>query len=88
VATKDPPTSRASWRKAHKSISWSAAGKDSLHSVVTGITDSGNAIMFSRTIDGSALVLSVYAGQDKTKEYVTEPGDIPALLAWALETYS
>jgi hypothetical protein len=44
--------------------------------------------MFSRTIDGSALVLSVYSGDTKSKEYVTEPGDIPALLAWALETYS
>jgi len=88
MAPKDPPNSRATWRKAHKSISWSAAGKDSLHSVVTGVTDAGNALMFSRTIDGSALVISIYAGQEKAKEYVTEPGDIPPLLAWVLETYS
>jgi hypothetical protein len=86
--SKDPPTGPQSWRKAHKAISWSGAGKDSLHSVIAGITDSGNALMFSRTIDGSALVLSVYSGDTKSKEYVTEPGDIPALLAWALETYS
>lgn len=85
---KDPPNSPQTWRKAHKSISWSAAGRDSLHSMVTSVTDAGNAVMFSRTIDGSALVISVYSGQEKSKEYVTEVGDIPALLAWIVETYS
>lgn len=84
----DTPKTPGSWRKDHKSISWSAAGKDSIHSAVAAITGSGNAVMFSRTIDGSALVLSVYSGSEKVKEYVTEPGDIPALLAWAVETYS
>lgn len=88
MSAKDPPTGNRSWRKNHKSISWSAAGKDSLHALVSGVTDSGNAVMFSRTIDGSALVLSIYAGQDKVKEYVTEVGDIVPLLAWALEAYS
>lgn len=86
--SQDPPKSPQSWRKNHKSITWSSAGKDSIHSTVAAITDSGNAVMFSRTIDGSALVLSVYSGSDKSKEYVTEPGDIPALLAWAVETFS
>ena len=86
--SKDPPNKPTSWRKAHLVISWSGAGKDSLHSMVTAITDSGNAVMFSRTMDGSALVLSVFSGETKSKEYVTEPGDIPALLAWAMETYS
>jgi hypothetical protein len=29
----------------------------------------------------------VYAGNDKTKEYVTDAGDIPSLLAYIIETY-
>ena len=86
--SKDTPHAPQSWRKHSKSISWSAAGTDSLHHAVCAITDSGNAVMFSRTIDGSALVLSIYSGQTKAKEYVTEPGDIVALLAWAVETFS
>jgi len=84
---KEPP-SRQPWKKLKSTISWGAAGKDSLHSMVTAITDSGNAVMFSRTIDGTALALSIYSGDTKSKEYVTEPGDIPALLAWAMEEYS
>lgn len=84
---KEPPTNK-SWRKNAHSISWSGAGTDSLKSLITGVTDSGNAIMFSRTIDGTALVLAVYSGSEKVKEYVTEVGDIPALFAWVLETYS
>ena len=85
---KEPPNSPHTWRKLHKAISWAAAGAESLHAVVAAVTDSGNAVMFSRTIDGSALVLSVYSGQQKTKEYVTEPGDIVPLFAWVIETYS
>lgn len=86
--SKDPPIGSKPWKKNHTSISWSAAGTDSLRSLVAGITDSGNAIMFSRTLDGTALILSVYAGQDKAKEYVTEAGDIPALFAYFLSEYS
>lgn len=84
----DAPQS-GQWRKKPKaSLSWQAAGADSLRSLVAAITDSGNAVMFSRTIDGSALVLSVYSGDTKSKEYVTEPGEIPQLFSWAIETYS
>lgn len=86
--SKDPPNKPNSWRKNHTSISWSAAGTDTLKSVIASITDSGNAVMFSRTIDGTALTLSIFSGNEKAKEFVTEPGDIPALLAWAIETYS
>lgn len=86
--SKDPPNKPTSWRKVHKVLSWSAAGTETLHNLVASVTDSGNAVMFSRTIDGSALVLSVYAGDDRVKEYVTEPGDIVPLFAWVKETYS
>lgn len=86
--SKDPPNKPQSWKSNHKSLSWSAAGGDSLKTALVAITDSGNAIMFSRTIDGSALTLSIFSGDTKSKEYVTDPGDIPALLAWAIETYS
>ena len=86
--SKDPPKTGKSWRRSANSISWSSAGTDSLKSLVAGCTDSGNAILFSRTIDGTALVLSVFAGNDRVKEYITEPGDIPALFAWVLENYS
>lgn len=85
--SKDPPVNK-SWRKLKSTLSWSASGRDSLHSTIAAVTDSGNALMFSRTIDGTALVLSVFSGDTKSKEYITEPGDIPALLAWVMETYS
>lgn len=86
--SKDPPTSIKPWQHNHKSISWAAAGTDSLRSMVAAVTDSGNAVMFSRTLDGTALVLSVFSGNQKSKEYITEQGDIPALFAWVVETYS
>jgi len=84
----DYSNGRTPWKKSHTSVSWSAAGEDSIKQLVTAVTNSGNAIMFSRTIDGSALVLSVFSGQDKAKEYVTDVGDIPSLFAWAIEHFS
>jgi hypothetical protein len=86
--SKDPPTTPKTWRSNNRSLSWSAAGSDNIKSLIAAISESGNAVMFSRTMDGSALVLSVFSGNTKSKEYVTEPGDIPALFAWAIETYS
>jgi hypothetical protein len=86
--SKDPPTTPKTWKQHHTSLTWDSAGTDSIRSLVSAITNSGNAVMFSRTMDGSALVLSVFSGNTKSKEYVTEPGDIPTLFAWAIETYS
>lgn len=85
---KDPPSTSKRWKSDHQSISWSAAGTESLKTLVTAVTDSGNAVMFSRTIDGSALSLTIFSGNTKAKEYVTEPGDILSLFKWAMEEYS
>lgn len=85
---KDPPIGLKPWKKHVQTLSWSAAGTDSLKSLVSAVTDSGNAVMFSRTMDGTALVFSVFSGNEKVKEYITEAGDIPALFAWAMELYS
>lgn len=86
--SKDPPNSPGKWRSNRASLSWSAAGSDTLKATIASITDSGNAIMFSRTVDGSALIATVYSGNDKSREFVTEAGDIIPLLKWFVETYS
>ncbi len=70
------------------SLSWQSAGTESLKDTIVRITDSGNAILFSRTIDGGALSLTLFSGNQKSKEYITEVGDIPALLEWAITEYS
>jgi hypothetical protein len=85
MPTDKVPSKR--WKSVKSLISWQAAGTDSLKETIVRVTQSGNAIMFSTTMDGSALILSVYAGNDKTKEYVTDAGDIPSLLAYIIETY-
>lgn len=75
------------WKSSSRSISWSAGPSDALRGCIASLTDSGNAVLFARTPDGGALVFKVYAGNVQTKEYVTEPGDIASLLAWAVEQY-
>jgi len=85
---KEPPNSPGKWKANRASLSWSAAGTETLKSTIVSITECGNAIMFSKTIDGSALICTVYSGNEKCREFVTEPGDIVPLLAWLVETYS
>jgi hypothetical protein len=85
----DTPSGFQSFKgKNKKSLSWQAAGTDSIKNVVVAVTDSGNSIMFSRTMDGGALVVALYMGNVKAKEYITEAGDIPALFAWCIENFS
>lgn len=85
---KEPPTTAKRWKSNHQSISWSAAGDSSLKATIAGVTDSGNAILFSRTMDGSALIVQVFAGSERSKEYATSVGDIVPLLEWVLSTFS
>jgi len=56
--------------------------------LVSAVTDSGNALMFSRTVDGGALIFTAFSGDEKFKEFITDPADIPALFAWVIENYS
>jgi hypothetical protein len=75
---KDGARSR---HRTRTTISWSAAGAESLRSFVSALTEAGCAVMFGRTTDGGALSLLVLAGNDKYREYITTPGDImPTLL--------
>jgi len=85
---KEPPTGPSKWRSNKITLSWGAAGADTLKSTITAVTDAGNAILFSRTQDGSALVIKVYSGSEFCREFATTPGDILPLLAWVVETYS
>jgi hypothetical protein len=75
------------WRTDRKSVSWSSGPPESMRDAIARITDNGAAILFSRTTDGGALVLQVLDGQERSKEYITEPGDIVPCLSWLLETY-
>jgi hypothetical protein len=85
----DTPSGFQSFKgKNKKSLSWQAGGADSIKDTIVKITESGNSIMFTRTADGGALAVACYMGNVKAKEYITEVGDIPALLAWCIENFS
>lgn len=75
------------WRSDRATISWSSGPTETMRDFITRITDNGAAVLFSRTQDGGALVVQVLAGNDRSKEYITEPGDIISCLSWLLETY-
>lgn len=75
------------WKGNRKSISWSGGPADSMRAAIASITDNGCAVLFSRTQDGGALSIQVLAGSERSKEYITELGDITPCLAWLVETY-
>lgn len=61
-------------KSKRQQISWQQLGETSLHSFVYKLSDLGWTVCFSRTSDGSALSLTVMAGNEKIKEYI-HPGD-------------
>lgn len=75
------------WKSKRNTLSWSAGPAESMRDAITRLTDAGCGVLLSKTIDGSALVLGVYSGDARVKEYITEPGDILPCLAYLVETY-
>jgi len=59
-----------------------------MRDAIAKLTDAGCGVLFSRTLDGGALVIGIYSGNERTKEYITEPGDIVVCLAYLVETYT
>lgn len=76
------------WKAKHNTISWSSGPSETMRDAIASLTDAGCGVLFSRTMDGGALVVGVYSGSDRTKEYITEPGDILVCLAYLVETYT
>lgn len=85
--TKPNGTPHSKWKGNRKTISWSGGPADGIRHLVGALTDNGNAVLFSRTLDGGALGIQVLAGNERTKEYVSDLADITPLFAWLLETY-
>lgn len=60
--------------RQRQQITWGTLGESSLHSFVQKMTDLSYTVCLGRTADGSALSLTVLAGDQKIKEYI-HPGD-------------
>jgi len=84
---KSDGSPRGKWKGNRKTISWTGGPADSIRHLIGALTDNGNAVLFSRTLDGGALGIQVLAGSERTKEYVSDLADIAPLFAWLLETY-
>lgn len=75
-------------RHHRRSIQWGVVGAESLRSFVEQMTNAGCAVMFGRTSDGGALSLLVLAGNDKVREYITDPADAMPVLAELLADFA
>lgn len=83
--SNDPRANRYSRVGSRKSqapkATWEDAEADTLWRAIDEVTRRGDALMFSLTRDGGAVVLTVMSGDDRIKSYATGPEEIAALLA-------
>jgi hypothetical protein len=83
-----PKSAGSKYQKASKStgqITWAEVDGPSIKSAIDSVTRDGCAIVFSRTSDGGALVLTLLDGPTRVKEYPTKPADaVTVLQDWAL----
>jgi len=61
--------------------SWEDADAQELWRTVCEATSAGDALMFGRTRDGGALVLTVLSGDERVRNYATGAEEVSALLA-------
>jgi len=88
VAGKQPtgPTGSRYARLANDSprkeaASWEDADAQDLWRTISEVTSAGDALMFGRTRDGGALVLTVLSGDERVRNYATGAEEVAALLA-------
>lgn len=67
----------------HKA-SWEDAEADTIWRVIYRVTNAGDAVMFSKTRDGGACVITLMTGDDRVKQYATGPEELAKLLALVL----
>jgi len=60
---------------------WEDADPDELWRTVLAVVAAGDAIMFGRTQDGGAVVVTVLSGTERIKEYATGVEETKSLLA-------
>lgn len=75
LGTRSAPVARASWEDAEAETLWRT---------IQAVTDAGDAIMFGRTRDGGAVVLTLLSGDVREKAYATGPEEVASLLAEVL----
>lgn len=66
-------------------IAWSEVDGPSIKAAIDAVTRDGCAIVFSRTSDGGALVLTLLDGPNRIKEYPNSTREAVTILQdWAL----
>lgn len=71
MASDSPRKDAASWEEAEAQDLWRT---------VCEVTSAGDALMFGRTRDGGALVLTVLSGEERVRNYASNAEEIADLL--------
>jgi len=64
---------------------WEGADAAQLKYFVNEVTAAGCACLFARTRDGGSLVVQVFNGEEKLKEYLNSPQEAAEVLNWLLD---
>jgi hypothetical protein len=78
------PATRRS-RRLRQVLSWGAVGADNIRAFVAALTDNGCAVLFGRTMDGGALTVHCFCGENKPKEYISTYADVVPVFATLIE---
>lgn len=54
-------------------IGWDEVDAVALAALVAAVTNAGDALILGRTSDGGALSLTILSGNDKHREYLSDP---------------
>lgn len=75
------------WRASRPTVRWSVADATLVLEFIDALTDAGCAVIFNRKADGSELILGLYAGDERPKDYLVTAGEVRDYMAWLRKTY-
>lgn len=67
-------------RPSRPTLSWRDVEPGTMRDFVTACTEAGTAVIFGKTLTGTALSICVLANEDKPKQYCQSLDDVP----WAM----
>jgi hypothetical protein len=74
------PRLRSSSQEKKHSLSLADCPIDSCWKLLASVVDCGAAVMVSRTSDGGAISLTLYAGSERYREYASTPKEVEEVL--------
>lgn len=74
-------------RRPRGKVAWGDLESDNIVRLVTRLCDNGFGLVLGKTSDGGALSITILDGDQRVKDWPTNPDDFDKFVEWALQSF-